>query len=125
MEALSEPDILLDPPELPKISLSKSWSTLTLQTVLHVIALARHVVLNAANWPIDSESDGLRLRCENDRLRGEVEMLKKGLNIKDSRFSRLEPKRRPHYTPEDGIGNSPQKNQIWTPKYFPVCSVRI
>ena len=100
---LPEPDILLDPPELPEIPLPKGWSEYTLLAVLHVIALARIIVLNVANWPTDSECDGLRLRVENDRLKGEVEMLKMEIAIKDARFSRLEPKKRPHYTPEERL----------------------
>ena len=36
-----EDDILLDPPEVPKIPLPAGWTHYTLITVLHVIALAR------------------------------------------------------------------------------------
>ena len=102
MEILPEPDILFDPPRLPEIPLPRGWSQHTLLAVLHVIMLARNVVMNVVNWP-DKEYDGLRLRCENDRLRGEVEMLKKELAIKDSRFARLEPKKRPHYTSDERL----------------------
>ncbi|MCL2119022.1 MAG: hypothetical protein FWH27_11405 [Planctomycetaceae bacterium] len=36
---------------LPKPPLPKGWTTLTLQAILHVIALARIVILNASHWP--------------------------------------------------------------------------
>ncbi len=92
---LQEPDILLDPPKLPDIPLPKGWSQYTLLAVLHVIALARIIVLNVAHWPSDSECDGLKLRCENDRLRGEVDLLQREIDIKDARFARIETKKRP------------------------------
>ena len=96
MTLLQETDILLDLPELPDIPLPKGWSQYTLLAVLHVIALARIIVLNVANWP-DKECDGLRLRCENHRLRGEVDILQREIAIKDARFSRIETKKRPTY----------------------------
>lgn len=65
--------------------------------MLHIISLARIIVLNVANWPADLACDGLRLRIENDRLRGEIEMLKQELLIKDGRFARLNARKRPHY----------------------------
>ncbi|MCL2118090.1 MAG: hypothetical protein FWH27_06640 [Planctomycetaceae bacterium] len=47
----TEPDIHLEPGDTPEIPLPKGWTTLTLQAILHVIALARIVILNASNWP--------------------------------------------------------------------------
>jgi transposase InsO family protein/DNA-binding transcriptional regulator YiaG len=102
-EFLPETDILLDATPTPEIPLPKGWSKLTLQAVLHVITLARIVILNAANWPNDRECDGLRLRVENDRLRAEVNLLKQELAIKDARFTRLDPKKRPHYLPTERL----------------------
>ena len=99
---LPEPDLLLDPTPLPEISLPKGWTELTLQAVLHVIALARIVILNASNWP-GSECDGLRLRVENDRLKSEIALLQREIDLKDARFSRLEPKKRPHYLPSERL----------------------
>lgn len=49
-----EDDILLDPPEVPKIPLPAGWTNYTLITVLHVIALARIIIMNVANWPDES-----------------------------------------------------------------------
>ena len=40
-----EDDVLLDPPEVPKIPLPAGWTNYTLMTVLHVIALARVLFL--------------------------------------------------------------------------------
>jgi len=78
-----------DPPEIP---LPQGWPGLTLQAILHVMALARIVILHAGNWPGDRACDGLRLRVENDRLRAEVNMLQREIAIKDSRLARLDPK---------------------------------
>jgi len=87
MSILPEPAILLDPTPTPEIPLPKGWTELTLQAILHVIALARIVILNAANWPSDRACDGLRLRVENDRLRAEINLLKQELAIKDARIA--------------------------------------
>ena len=65
---LPEPDINLEPGDPPEIPLPKGWTGLTLQAILHVIALARIAILNAGNWPSDRTCDGLRLRVENVRL---------------------------------------------------------
>jgi hypothetical protein len=69
---LPDPNIILDPPEVPEIPLPKNWTDYTLLAILHVIALVRIVILNAANWPNDKECDGLRLRVENNRLCSEI-----------------------------------------------------
>jgi len=99
MSVLPDLEINLEPDDLPTIPLPNGWSELTLQAVLHVITLARIVIINAANWPSDKECDGLRLRVENDRLRAEVNLLKHELAIKDARFTRLEPRKRPDFLP--------------------------
>ena len=48
MNILNDPDINLAPNDLPEIPLPKGWTELTLQAVLHVITLARIVLLNAS-----------------------------------------------------------------------------
>ncbi len=100
---LPEPDILFETPPTSEIPLPKGWTALTLRTILHVIAFARIVILNAHNWPDGPECDGLRLRCENNRLQSEVNMLREELAIKDARFARLDPKKRPHYLPTERL----------------------
>ena len=102
-EIFPEPAILLDPTPTPEIPLPKGWTKLTLQTILHVIAFARIVILNAANWPNDRMCDGLRLRVENDRLQAEINLLKQELAIKDARIVRLNPKKRSHYLPSERL----------------------
>lgn len=87
----------------PKIPLPSGWCDLTLLSLLHVIALARLAILNARNWPMGSECDGLRLRAENDRLKSEVTLLERELVIKDARFHRLPPKKRPEYLPSERL----------------------
>ena len=103
MSILSDPEIHLEPDDLPEIPLPKGWSSLVLQAVLHSITLARIVILNAANWPNDKECDGLRLRVENDRLRAEVNLLKQELTIKDARFARLDARKRPEFLPTERL----------------------
>ena len=100
MPGFCDDDILLEPLEIPEIPLPVGWTDYTLLAVLHVIALARIVVMNVANWP-DEACDGLRLRCDNDRLRSELALLQKELDIKDARFTRLDSRKRPAYTPSE------------------------
>jgi len=103
MSILSEPEIRLEPGDLPEIPLPKGWSELTLHAVLHVISLARIVILNSVNWPDGPECDTLRLRAENDRLKSEIALLQLEITIKDTRFARLEPRKRPHYLPHERL----------------------
>ena len=86
MSIFSDPEINLEPNDLPEIPLPKGWTELTLQAVLHVITLARIVLLNASVWPDGPECDTLRLRAENDRLKSEIALLKCELEIKDARL---------------------------------------
>ena len=95
-----EPELELKP--LPKIPLPHGWSKVVLLALLHVTTLARLAIMNARNWP-DSECDGLRLRAENDRLKCEIAMLERELAIKDARFNRLAPKKRPEYLPTERL----------------------
>ena len=103
MSVLPDPEIRLELNDLPEIPLPKGWTELTLQAVLHVFALARIVLLNAGNWPDGPECDTLRLRVENDRLKSEIALLQRELEIKDARFARLEPRKRPHYLPHERL----------------------
>jgi len=96
-----EPNLELKP--LPKIPLPQGWCDLTLIALLQVITLARLAILNARNWPDGSECDGLRLRADNDRLKTEVALLERELAIKDARFNRLAPKKRPEYLPTERL----------------------
>ena len=74
------------------------WTNYTLLGVLHAIAPARIVILNAVNRPDDaSEKSTLLLRCENDRLRSKIALLQRELEIKNARFSRRAPRKRPAY----------------------------
>jgi transposase InsO family protein/DNA-binding transcriptional regulator YiaG len=96
-----EPQWELKP--LPKIPLPQGWSALVLLALLHVVTLARLAILNARNWPDGSECDGLRLWADNDRLKCEIAMLERELAVKEARFHRLAPKKRPEYLPAERL----------------------
>jgi putative transposase len=59
--------------------------------------------MNARNWPDGYECDGLRLRADNDRLKCEIALLERELAIKDARFNRLDPKKRPEFLPSERL----------------------
>ena len=100
---MSEIEPTLDLKSPPDIPLPKGWTNLTLQAILHAITMARIVILNSSIWPDGPECDTLRLRAENDRLKSEIALLQAEISIKDARFSRLEPKKRPHYLPAERL----------------------
>ena len=65
-----EDDILLDPPEVPKIPLPAGWTNYTLITVLHVIALARIIVLQVSMVELRMKSSSIdeqRTPCQESK----------------------------------------------------------
>ena len=82
------------------ISLSRNWRKTVRSGVLHAISLASTAM--TAAWSRASER-GARARhqAEIDRLRAEVGHLEEEMAIKDARWKRHSPRKRPHYGPID------------------------
>ena len=74
--------------------LPRGWTRRIRSSVLHAISLAS-AVLTAARARASSQD----LRAELERAQHEIALLREELNLKDSRWIRLSPRRRPHYTP--------------------------
>lgn len=86
-------------PSGPKsISLPRHWTRHLRSGVLHAISLAQ-VALTHAWGRAATRSPASRHQAEIDRLRAEVTHLEEELAIKDSRWRRHSPRRRPHYGP--------------------------
>jgi hypothetical protein len=74
--------------------LPRGWKSHIKSSLLHAISLATAAVTVARSR---SAVDGLR--AELERTTNEIALLREELEIKDSRWSRLSSRKRPHYTP--------------------------
>jgi len=87
-----------DRPELD-IPLPRGWTRHVKSAVLHAVSLAATALILARGRAAGGRSTRQRLIAELDRMDTEVAMLKEELAIKDGRWNRLPPRRRPFYTP--------------------------
>lgn len=74
--------------------LPRGWTRHVRSSVLRAISLAT-TALTAARASADSRG----LRAELERAQHEIALLREELDLKDPRWIRLRPRRRPHYTP--------------------------
>ena len=80
------------------IPLPRGWTKLVRSATLHAISVANTALTHA--WSrAATHSSPRRAQAEIDRLRTEVAHLNEELAIKDSRWLRHSPRRRPHYGP--------------------------
>lgn len=88
----------LYPTDLP---LPKNWKQSIKSAVIHTLSLAfKSITLTLSQL---SENDHLpvRMAAQLKRLKMENAQLKKMMEIKDARMIRLDPKRRPYYSPTE------------------------
>jgi transposase InsO family protein len=81
------------------IPLPRRWPMHVRSALLHAIALARTAIACARASAVQSDRRESRLRVELDQVRTEIALLREELAIKDDRWSRLQPRRRPRYRP--------------------------
>jgi len=85
--------------QITEIPLPKTWPEHVKSVVLHAISLAS-TVFTAAHGLAAKRIDKLvRLQAELETAISETALLKKELSIKDARFERVHPHRRPYYRP--------------------------
>src|SRR5689334_12880035 len=73
-------------------------SNVTRRSVLHAISIAATALTHA--WSrAASGRRALRAEAESNRLRTEIALLSEELELKDKRWDRIHPHRRPHYGP--------------------------
>ena len=85
------------PPSQP-IPLPRGWPEFVRSGVLHAISIGA-TAMTAAWARATRGRSAHRLQADIDRLRAEVAHLEEELAIKDSRWGRHSPRRRPHYGP--------------------------
>jgi hypothetical protein len=74
--------------------LPRGWTRRVRSSVLHTIS-PRTAVLTAARASASSQD----VHAELERAQHEIALLREELDLEDSRWIRLSPRRRPHYTP--------------------------
>jgi len=88
-------------PRLSKMPLPSGWPENVKSAVLYVISLAHYAITCARGWAANSINARVRLAAEDDRLKQETELLREELRIKDTRMAKLDPRRRPYYSPTE------------------------
>ena len=83
----------------PTIPLPRGWPKVVNAAVLHALSLVATGLTAAWGRAAGSRSSRTKDRAEIDRLRAELALLNEELEIKDARWARLDPRRRPHYGP--------------------------
>jgi transposase InsO family protein len=74
--------------------LPRGWTRRVRSSVLHSISLATAVLTSTR-----ARASSQDVHAELERAQHEIALLREELNLKDSRWIRLSPRRRPHYTP--------------------------
>ena len=80
------------------IPLPRGWTKTVRSSVVHALALAS-VALTRAWGSAARKERPVQVVAERDRAKSEIALLREELNIKDERWSRVAPRRRPYYTP--------------------------
>ena len=84
--------------ELP---LPKGWKQSVKSAVIHALSLAFKTITLALGHLSDSDHLPVRMAAQLKRLKMENAQLKEMIAIKDARMIRLDPKRRPYYSPAE------------------------
>lgn len=81
------------------LTLPRRWPQVVQSGVVHAISLASVALTAACGREARSRLSRGRRCAEVERLRTEIELLREELEIKDARWSRVHPRRRPYYGP--------------------------
>ena len=81
------------------LPLPRGWTKTTRSSVLHAISLAFWALTRAWGSSSTSRRRTTRLQADLDRATTEIALRDEELAIKDDRFARVPPRRRPHYGP--------------------------
>ena len=79
--------------------LPRNWSETVRSSVLHAISCAAMAMTTAWSGSATARSGRVQGAAEADRLRAELALISEELDIKDDRWRRAPPRRRPHYGP--------------------------
>ena len=83
------------------LPLPRSWKQSIKSAVIHTISLAFKTITLTLGRLSDSDHPPIRMAAQLKRLKMENAQLKEMIAIKDARMERLDPKRRPYYSPTE------------------------
>ena len=83
------------------LPLPKNWKQSIKSAVIHTVSLAFKTITLALGHLSDSNHPPVRMAAQLKRLKMENAQLKEIMAIKDARMARLDPKRRPYYSPTE------------------------
>jgi len=87
--------------KIPSVPLPTNWNLTVKSAVLHAILLAQFAMAYTRGWAANSLNARIRLKARVDQLEQRVARLTEQARIKDTRFGRIEPQKRPHYLPTE------------------------
>ena len=82
-----------------RFQLPKGWPKTIRSSVIHALSLASATLTAAWARAARNRSPRVQLLAELERAKTEIALLKEELGIKDTRWSRVPPRRRPYYSP--------------------------
>ena len=85
------------------LPLPRDWPTTIKSALLHATALAHRAAVASRGWAANSRLASVRAKGDAEAARAELELLRQEIAIRDARSSRVPPKHRPHYTPEERL----------------------
>ena len=83
------------------IPLPRSWPNHIKVGVVHAISIAHAAVVCSRGWAVNSSIERARLASELRASENEVSLLKEEIRIKDGRTGKMDPRKRPRYSPSD------------------------
>ena len=88
-------------PFTKELLLPKAWKQSIKSAVIYTLSLAFKTITLALGHLSDSDHLPVRMAAKLKRLEMENAQLKEMMEIKDARMIRLDPKRRPYYSPTE------------------------
>ena len=85
-------------PSVKTIPLPKKWPEHIKSAVIHTISLATTAFTVTYGWISQKTNKLARILAELDIAKREIALLKEEIRLKDKRFRRLSPRRRPYYS---------------------------
>ena len=84
-----------------KLALPKYWNHGLQAAVIHIVSLAHLAIIYARGWAANRINARVRLQAKLEEAENKILLLQEELQIKDSRFSRIESKDRPRFSSEE------------------------
>ena len=82
-----------------RFPLPRGWTRTVRSSVLHAVSIASTSLTSAWSRAAGDRRPRVRMVVELERAKTEIALLREELSIKDARWSRVPPRRRPYYEP--------------------------